>query len=160
MPKKARVLKKLEVDKIKNEGLHAVGGVSGLSLQVIGNSRSWILYTMIGGKRRKMGLGSCDDVSLAEAREKAYEIRKQIRDGVDPIEERRAAKAQAKLKAVKTKTFRECAEAYIKAHHAGWVAKHLQQWEWSLDKYVYPIIGGLSVADIDTGLVMQILQQS
>jgi len=59
---------------------------------------------MIGGQRRKMGLGSCDDVSLAEAREKAYELRKRIRDGADPIEERRTAKAQAKLKAIKTKT--------------------------------------------------------
>jgi len=159
MPKKARVLKKLEVDKIKIEGLHAVGGVSGLSLQITGNSRSWILYTMIGGKRRKMGLGSCDDVSLAEARENAHEIRKQIRDGIDPIEERRALKARARLKAVKTKTFQQCAEAYIMAHRAGWVAKNLQQWELSLSNYVYPIIGGLSVANIDTGLVMQILQQ-
>ena len=160
MPKKARVLKKLEVDKIKIDGLHAVGGVPGLSLQIIGNSRSWILYTMIGGQRRKMGLGSCDDVSLAEARETAYELRKRIRNGIDPIEERRAAKAQAILKSVRTKTFRECAEAYVMTHRAGWKsAKHLQQWELSLAKYVYPIIGGLSVSSIDTGLVMQVLQQ-
>lgn len=160
MPKKARVLKKLEVDKIKIDGLHAVGGVPGLSLQITGNSRSWILYTMIRGQRRKIGLGSCDDVSLAEARETAYELRKRIRNGIDPIEERRAAKAQAKLKTIRTKTFRECAEAYIMAHRAGWEsAKHLQQWELSLAKYVYPIIGELSVSSIDTGLVMQVLQQ-
>ena len=160
MPKKARILKKLEVDKIKDEGLHAVGGVSGLSLQIIGNSRSWILYTTIGGRRRKIELGSCDDVSLAEAREKAHELRKQVRNGIDPIEERRAARANAKLGVAKTKTFRECAEAYIMAHRAGWEsAKHLQQWELSLANYVYPVIGGLSVADIDTGLVMQVLQQ-
>ena len=45
MPKIARILKKLEIDKIKAEGLHAVGGVSCLHLQIKRNSRSWILYT-------------------------------------------------------------------------------------------------------------------
>jgi integrase len=160
MPKKARELKPMEVSKIKNEGVHAVGGVSGLYLRIIGNSRAWVFRVNIDGKGRNMGLGSCDHVTLAEARDKARELHKQIREGLNPKEERRQKKARARLEAVKTKTFRECAEAYIMTHRAGWKSeKHAQQWENTLSMYVYPIIGGLSVASVDIGLVLEVLQQ-
>ena len=129
MPKKARELKPLEVSKIKKIGFHAVGGVPGLYLQIIGNSRSWVLYVVINGRRRKMGLGSCSDVSLMEARDKARDIRKKILDGLDPIEERQKAKSKARLHVAKTKIFRECAEAFIMANRAGWKVKYAQQWE-------------------------------
>jgi integrase len=47
----------------------------------------------------------------------------------------------------------------MKAHESGWRnAKHRQQWHNTLSTYVYPSIGRLSVPDIDTGLVMKILQ--
>ena len=46
------------------------------------------------------------------------------------------------------------------ANRAGWKrAKYVQQWENTLAMYVYPIIGGLSVANIDAGLVLEVLQQ-
>jgi hypothetical protein len=61
---------------VKTPGLHCVGGVEGLALQVgAGGSRSWLLRLTVDGKRRAMGLGSFADVSLARAREKAREAR-------------------------------------------------------------------------------------
>ncbi len=48
----------------------------------------WILRLVVKGKRREMGLGRWPDVTIAEARERAAGARKQVRDGVDPIEER------------------------------------------------------------------------
>jgi len=71
MPKVAKELTALAVSKIKGDGLYAVGGVPGLYLQIIGNSRSWIFRAVIDGRRKKIGLGSCVRLSLAEAREKA-----------------------------------------------------------------------------------------
>jgi integrase len=63
------------------------------------------------------------------------------------------------LAAVKDKTFRECAEAYIAAHETTWRhPKHHHQWNASLKQYVYPLIGDLSVAAIDVGLVLQVLE--
>ena len=108
------------------------------------------------------GLGENSLVlGLAEARGKAIEIRKRIANGINPITERKAAKARARFEEAKTKTFRECAEAFIMTHRAGWKnAKHAQQWENTLTTYAYPIIGGLSIAVIDTGLVLEVLQQS
>lgn len=52
----------------------------------------WILRLSVHGKRREMGLGRWPDVSIAEARERAAEARKTLRDGVDPIFEREKAK--------------------------------------------------------------------
>jgi len=160
MPKIAKELKPLAVSKIKRDGLHAVGGVPGLYLQVRNGNRSWILYAMIGGKRRKVGLGSFEYVTLADARAIARELQRKIKvDGIDPVEERRAAKARAILEVRKNKTFKECAELWINANRAGWVAEHTARLESSLALHVYPKIGDLPIAGIDTGLVLEVLQQ-
>ena len=47
MPKKAKEFTAMAISKIKKEGLHAVGGVPGLYLQIIGNSRSWLFRVLI-----------------------------------------------------------------------------------------------------------------
>ena len=160
MPKVAKELTALAVSKIKEDGLHPVGGVPGLYLRVAGNSRSWIFRANIGGKSQKAGLGSLAQVTLAAARDKARELAKQIKDGVNPIEERRKEKAQAKLAAAKEKTFRDCATAYIESNSVAWQnRKHTQQWTNTLSMYAYPVIGGMDVADIDTGSILEVLQQ-
>ncbi len=89
----------------------------------------------------------------------AHEYRKRRREGVDPIEAKRAEQAQRRLDAAKAITFKQCAEAYIKAHRAGWRdAKHAQQWGNTIATYAEPIIGGLPVQAVDTGLICNILE--
>src|SRR5436305_1803912 len=78
---------------------------------------------------------------------------------VDPIEHRRALQAAANVSTAKAMTFKDCAQAYIAAHHAGWRnPKHAAQWPSTLKTYVYPVFGDLPAASIDTGLVMKALQ--
>ena len=123
MPKKAKELSALAVSKLKAEGRHAVGGADGLYLRIAGESRAWVLCVALGtrtnrsGKevvrRLNMGLGPFPEVSLAEAREKARELRKQVREGIDPLQEKREAKARDAKQAAKSKTFAECALAFI-----------------------------------------------
>jgi integrase len=80
--------------------------------------------------------------------------------GIDPIETRLAGRAWERLEAAKSITFKQCAEGYMKAHRAGWRnAKHAAQWEATLATYAEPIIGGLPVQSVDTGLVMKVLEQ-
>ena len=87
MPKLAREMKALEVAKITAPGLHFVGFVPGLALQVTpAGARSWSLRAVIGGKRRDMGLGGYPAVTLAMAHAKAREARELIRQGIDPIQ--------------------------------------------------------------------------
>ncbi|MDR0310148.1 MAG: Arm DNA-binding domain-containing protein, partial [Acidobacteriota bacterium] len=123
MPKKAKELSALTVSKIKSEGRYAVGGVDGLHFCVVGNSRSWVLRIAVGtrtnGKgetvtrRRDMGLGSYPEVSLAEARDRAREMRSQIRNGIDPLEQKQRSKEALRIQQRQLKTFRECAEVVI-----------------------------------------------
>ena len=159
MPKKAKELTALGVSKIKDEGLHAVGGVAGLYLQIKDRRRSWIFRVRIGGKDSWVGLGGYPAVSLAQSRDKARELQKQVKNGVDPIVERQKAQAKAKLEKTKARTFRECAEAFVETNRAGWVEKHALRYENSLALHVYPIIGSLPVAEINTDLVLEVLQQ-
>jgi len=158
MPKRARELTALAVSKLKAEGRYAVGGAAGLHLRVAGNSRTWVLRIKVAGKRRDMGLGAFPELSLAEARQNALEQRKAVVAGRDPIEERRAQRAREASNIANTRTFAECARAYIEAHAAGWKsAKHAAQWTATLETYAFPILGKLPVAAIDTARVLQVL---
>ena len=98
-------------------------------------------------------------LSLAEAREKAREARKLLLDGIDPIEARKSQRMLARLEAARGMTFAQCAEKYIAAHEASWRnAKHREQWTATLASYAYPVLGDLSVAAIDTTLVLKVIE--
>ena len=157
----AREIGKLSAVEVRNKitpGLYADGG--GLYLQVTEDkAKSWIYRFMLAGKRRDMGLGAIHTIGLSEAREEARKCRQQVRDGIDPIEYRKAIRLAALADKAKTLTFEQCAKAYIKAHEAGWSnPKHIAQWTSTLETYVYPSIGGLSVGAVDTGMVMKVLE--
>jgi integrase len=137
-----------------------LGDGKGLYLRVgDGGARSWVLRYMIDGRAREMGLGSYYDLSLAEARERARGFRRMVKDGVDPIDDRRLRRAALRAERAKAMTFRQCAEAYIAAHQAGWRSqKHRTQWPNSLETYVYPVFGDLPVQGVDIGLVMKAVE--
>jgi integrase len=142
--------------------MHADGG--GLYLQVTkgatGINRSWIYRYTLNGRTREMGIGSLDLYGLSEARTLALDARRLRHQGIDPIEHRRAARAQAQLDAAKAITFRECADAYIASHRPSWTNEdHAAQWSSTLATYAHPIIGTLPVQTIDTPVVLKVLQQ-
>jgi hypothetical protein len=130
---------------VTTPGMYADG--DGLYLQVTRGGASWIYRYMLQGRSREMGLGPLALYGLQEARAKALEMRRLRHEGIDPIEARCAAMAQARLDAARAITFKQCAEAFIKAHRAGWRnAKHAAQWDATLATYAEPIIGALPVA--------------
>jgi integrase len=133
----------------------------GLYLQVLSpNSASWILRYVRQGKERMLGLGPLRLVGLKEVRIRAREEQRKLKlDGIDPVEDRKAKKAAHILATAKSMTFKECAEAYIALNRGAWKnAKHGAQWSATLKTYVYPHIGNLPVADIDTGLVLKCIE--
>jgi integrase len=150
-------LSAVEVAKTKGPAVLHDGG--GLYLRVSGTgSRAWVFRFQLDGKRRDMGLGPFPEISLAEARAKALEHRKQRHDGIDPLAAKAARRQAQRLSAAKGRTFREVAEEFIGHKEAGWRnAKHRQQWRNTLCTHVYPVLGELLVAAIDTGLVVQVL---
>jgi integrase len=147
-----------KVERVKAPGRYFDG--HGLYLQVVNsNNKSWLLRFERDGRERWLGLGPLHTYNLKEARERARDARQLLHSGIDPIEHRKAAKAAQALAAAKTRTFKECAEAYIVANRGAWrSAKHGAQWSATLKTYVYPTIGNLPVAAIDTGLVLKCIE--
>lgn len=121
--------------------------------------RSWFVRLRLpDGKVRDMGLGRVDLVPLKTARELAVAARQEAKAGRDPIASKQTARQAAAVEEARTATFRQCAEAYIAAHTAGWRnEKHRQQCSNTLAEYVYPVFGDLPVAAIDPPIVMKAL---
>lgn len=161
MPRTLHRLSLFKIRTIKKPGLFADGG--GLYLQVKEGidriNKSWIFRFANSDGERQMGLGSCDTISLAEAREAALQCRKLRQQGLDPIEARRTDRAKDALAAARLMTFDQCSDAFIAAKQAGWHSlEHASQWRNSLSTYVSPVFGKVSVASVDTALVIKALK--
>jgi integrase len=158
MPRKSRELSAIEISRLAKPGLHFVGGVAGLALQVQSSgSRSWVLRLTVARKRREMGLGGFPDVTLADARRRAREERVKVDKGIDPIAERQAAASHLRAQSAKAVTFKAAALAYIETHESTWRnAKHAEQWRNTLAS-TYPTIGDLLVSDVERPQVMAVL---
>jgi integrase len=165
MPKVAAEMSALEVRNLshpsgKGNALFAVGGVTGLYMQITpSGGRSWILRTTVGKARRDIGLGGFPSVTLAQARDKAREARDKIQRGLDPVAERQAAKAALIAASGRGLTFEKAVESYLKAKLDAFKnAKHRQQWENTLGQYALPVLGKMMVQDIDVRDVLRALQ--
>ena len=155
MPKKVAELSAKEVRDLKHLGrglnkTYSVGGVDGLLMQITPTgARSWVLRTMVGSKRREIGLGGFPDVTLAQARECAREAKEAIRQGIDPIEQRRAARAALTAQQARGLNFAGAMEAYLKIKLTEFNNdKHRKQWRASLDAYAVPRLGPMLVSEI------------
>ncbi|QCO04229.1 tyrosine-type recombinase/integrase [Azospirillum argentinense] len=131
-------------------GRHADG--NGLYLEVDpSGARRWLLRLVIQGKRRDIGLGSATLVTLSEARDVAYGMRKVARAGGDPLADRRAARRVVP-------TFEEAARSCHGEHKDGWKNdKHAAQWLSTLETYVFPLLGPLKMDVIGTPEVRDVL---
>jgi integrase len=130
----------------------------GLYMVIVGKSRTWMFRYKRAGKGHWMGLGPDSLVSLATARDAAIDARRLLRQGIDPIEAKRAAKAEAAAETAPTKTFEAVADEYIAAHKAGWRnEKHGKQWRATLEAYVFPLFGQNPVAGITVDNVLDCL---
>ena len=156
----AKELTARAVMNIREVGMHPVGGVPGLYLNVSkSGTRAWVLRVTIDGKRREMGLGGFPAVGLAEAREMSREARRIAQSGVDPVQQRQRERSQRQADDAKARTFRQCAEDYIEAHSPTWRnSKHRAQWGSTFEAYAYPVIGSMSVADVDTPHILEVLR--
>jgi len=146
---------------LKTPGRYAEGSVRGLKLQITPTGvKSWLLRYERFGRERWMGLGPVDVIDLEEARERALRARRQLLDGMDPLDARRAERAAAALEAAKMVTFKQAAEAYNEQHEKKWKnRKAAAQFLNTLRDYAFGLIGNLSVAAIDAGQVLRVLEQ-
>ncbi len=124
------------------------GDEHGLRLRVMPTgSRQWIWRGTVHGKRRDLGLGSPPYVTLAEARETAFEYRRLARRGGDPAALREGSSLPS---------FAEAAEAAIAVQRLGWKDGGRQEaiWRRRLDAYLLPRLGRRRIDQITTADVM------
>ncbi|WP_292068278.1 site-specific integrase [Marivita sp. XM-24bin2] len=159
MPRETKTLSPLAVKRL-TAGVHAVGGVPGLHLQVRETGgRSWILRATIGGRRREMGLGPYPEVGLAEARAEAVRMRAIIRSGRDPIAERKEMRAALASASRQTKTFSDVLDEYAAEKLLELKeAKYRSQWVASVKKYALPVLGDLPIREVGFEEVLQVLK--
>ena len=158
IPKRAKELSPAEVRRL-GTGLHAVGGVAGLALQVSdAGGRSWILRVRVGEKRREIGLGGYPEVSLGRARERAATAKDAIRRGVDPVEERKAAKAALSAAQRQGVTFAKAFEGYAATKLPELsTERYRDQWRAVMENHALPELGNMLVRDITRADVLRVL---
>jgi Arm DNA-binding domain len=114
-------------------------------------AQRWVLRVMHEGRRRDIGLGSASLVTLAEARDKALELRRLAKSGQDPVAARRALREGVP-------NFEDCAKQVHKTHKATWRSeKHQAQWLKTLELYAFPMIGQMAINRIGTAEVLKLL---
>lgn len=114
-------------------------------------TRSWVLRIQHRGRRRDLGLGPFPDVSLAEARIGAAELRKQVRAGLDPVAERRRGH-------IVIPDFETAARDCYDALKDGWKNRRHASWISSLENHVFPTIGTVPVDEVDSAVVRDVLE--
>jgi len=151
-------LSALAIQKNNKPGLYLDG--HGLILQVRGpNSKSWLFRYRMDGREREMGLGPLHTISLGEARELALQARKLKLSGIDPIDERRLRREEARKDRGSSVTFDQCVEQYLALHQSSWSnPKHQAQWSSTLETYIGPHFGQMPVADVDLDAVLRALE--
>lgn len=139
---------KLPPTAVRTKGAGKFGDGQGLWLvKSSKDTGKWVLRYVTGGRRREMGLGSIQDVSLAQARDLAAQWRSIAAVGKDPIKEREAAekqqrKADTTLATITRETF-EARKADLKGDGiAG-------RWMSPLELHVLPRLGATPIGQID-----------
>jgi integrase len=134
------------VEAVKTPGLYRDGLGLLLRVEPTGAKR-WVLRTPVNGKRRDLGLGAVRDLTLAQARDKAADMRKAARDGRDPTAERKGSL-----------TFAEAAKQAHAQRSKGFSnGKHNAQWITTLETYAFPTMGKKLVSDIEPADVLKVL---
>ncbi len=139
---------------LKAPGEYCDSGCTGLILRVTpALTKSWMFRAVIGGKRRKLGLGAYPAVSLQEARKRAEVNREQIASGLDPMAEKRKAEAMAAIP-----TFAEASAKAVDVRFSDWQSNaHAIEWMGSLQRHAFPKLGTMTVDTIQASDVLSAL---
>jgi integrase len=149
------------VKQTKIVGLHLDGG--GLYFQLTdAGGRRWFLRAKVGNKTRDIGLGILESISLADARDKAAELRQAIIDGRDPVQLAKPAPAppaaQSSAATDGRPTFRDAWIAFWENMKPQLVKRSQLQWERVMERHVFPCIGSTPVAEVKAHQIIEMLR--
>jgi integrase len=139
------------------ERLYKLADERGLHLSVYQNgSKLWQLRYRCEGKEKTASLGKYPDVSLAEARNKRDQMRKQIANGIDPVQAKRATKEANKLAQVNS--FEAVARTWFAGWKTGRSQRHAEYVIRRLEADVFPVIGSRPVSEIQAPELVKMMK--
>ncbi len=158
MPKiKTAALSASGIRKLREPGDYGDG--NGLALRIKPDgAKSWIQRVSIGGKRHNLGLGVFPTVGLADARQAAADNQQAIREGRNPIQEKRQVKEDAAPAPV-IPTFEQIAETVWELNRPSWKSEqHAHEWITAMRTHVFPTIGRKQIDTITPANILEILE--
>ncbi|EEU9637301.1 tyrosine-type recombinase/integrase [Escherichia coli] len=130
----------------------------GLSLLINPDgSKGWRFRFRFAGKARLMSFGSYDIVSLAEAREKREVARRQVANGIDPVQERKAQKLAQKLST--ENSFEAVSREWHAAKADRWTVAYREEIIKTFEQDVFPFIGKRPIAEIKPLELLEVLKR-
>lgn len=130
----------------------------GLYLQVTpAGSKTWRLKYRFGGKEKLLTIGPLPEISLADAREKTTDARRDLINGVDPSDKKR--KAALELKYGQETTFKVVAEEWFETKLKGRSKTHRARSRNLLDRYLFKSLGSRPIKSITTPELLEALRQ-
>lgn len=149
------------------EKIYRLSDGGGLFLAVMPNgARYWQLRYRFGGAERLFQVGSFSrygapgsaPLTLEQARAETAKWREVVRQGRDPVNERRLQAAQAV--AERNWTFEKASQAWVEHNRSDWSAAHLERNEGLLRRVLYPRLRELPISRIPSAIVLESLKDA
>ena len=113
-------------------------------------AKKWLQRYTFQGRRREIGLGSAKIVSVATARRNAHQNLVLVSEGIDPIEDKKQDSIIPKFEVAARKVHEDNRPTWRNPKHAA-------QFITTLETYAFPVIGNMSVKEINSSHILRIL---
>ena len=173
MPKLSKQLTIKEINALKEPGMYAVGGATGLYLQIKPSRKKYFVYRFVDRvtkQRTMISIGPEANVTLAQARKAAMDLQAQVRDGSNParlrrgkrLEEKEALRSKREQEMAVLHTFRYCADLFITQRAVSGYWRNNERGEsvirGYLRRHINPVIGDIPIAQLTPQDVFKVLQ--
>ena len=153
---------KLTNVKIKNAEVrdkqYKLADGNGLYLLIKPNGgKYWRLKYRFQGKEKVLSFGVYPEVSLLEAREKTTEAKKQLKEGIDPSQQKKIDKLTSKVSS--ESTFEAVAREWHETNKNKWTERHAHYVLRRLEADIFPKIGFRNIADITPVELIAVLRE-
>lgn len=129
----------------------------GLYLEVMPTGAKYFrMKYRFAGKEKRLAFGVYPEVSLKEARERRDEARKQLSQGIDPGEVRKAMKA---AQAEDANTFEVVAREWFAKFSPTWVESHSDKIIRRLERDIFPWIGKRPISEVNAPELLTALRR-
>jgi len=151
----------LDYQSIKNSKQSGRHTTSEKGLQILikpNGQKYWVIRYAFNLKRHDLALGTFPEISVAEVKKRLQEVRFKISQGISPLAERKSNEEALKQAEVTPIRFDQFALDTIEKKRIEWSnIKHGEQWEATLRKYAFPVIGHLTLNQIELKHILEIL---